>query len=137
MKVKEEYNMYINKSSVKVWNEERIKGNEVKFIISVTGDINDGDYCSSFQFLNKDEGIKAIEELCQLYEWELKYIRKNERVPNFNLCPIEFEFLKIPRNDTNDYCHTIINSNVYKIDLEGKIYAIQLLDEISLNKLSL
>lgn len=59
--------MYINKRGVKVRNEEAIKG-EVKFIISLTGNINNRVYSSTFQLLIEEDGIKAIEELYKLGE---------------------------------------------------------------------
>ena len=117
--------MYINKFSLKACSEKLMSG-DTSFIISLTGDINDGDYASTFQLIDKEDGIKAIEELCKLYEWELTSQDKNGEIPNFNLCPINFEFLKIPRNETNDYCHTITDSNVYRIDEDGKIYSVEI-----------
>ena len=116
--------MYINKSNVKAGNERLISNN--KFIISVTGKMNNGDYTSTFDVLNKEQGIKAIEELCKLHEWELASQDENGEVPNFDSCPVEFEFLGIPYNEFGDYCCKITNSEVYRIDEDGKIYSVEI-----------
>ena len=117
--------MYINKSNVKAGNERLISNN--KFIISVTGKMNNGDYTSTFDVLNKEQGIKAIEELCKLHEWELASQDENGEVSNFDSCPIEFEFLGIPYNGFGDYyCCKITDSEVYRIDEDGKIYSVEI-----------
>ena len=121
---KEEYTMYINKSNVKAINERLISGN--KFIITVTGKMNSGDYTSTFDVLNETQGIKAIEELCKLHEWELASQDENGEVPNFDSCPVEFEFLGIPYNEFGDYCCKITDSEVYRIDEDGKIYSVEI-----------
>jgi uncharacterized protein YlbG (UPF0298 family) len=116
--------MYINKSNVKVINERLISNN--KFIISVTGKMNNGDYTSTFDVLNKEQGIKAIEELCKLHEWELASQDENGEIPNFDLCPVHFEFLEIPHNEFGDYCYKITDSSVYRIDENRKIYSVEI-----------
>ena len=115
--------MYINKRGVKVRNEEAIKG-EVKFIISLTGNINNRVYSSTFQLLNEEDGIKAIEELYKLGEWSFDLQKKIKEIPNLFFCRIDFKSLEIPRNEFSGYCNTITDINIYKIDSYGKIYTI-------------
>ena len=115
--------MYINKRGVKVRNEEAIKG-EVKFIISLTGNINNRVYSSTFQLLNEEDGIKAIEELYKLGEWSFDLQKKIKEIPNLFFCRINFKSLEIPRNEFSSYCNTIIDIDIYKIDSYGKIYTI-------------
>ena len=117
--------MYINKFNLKARSEKLMSG-DTSFIISLTGDMNHGDYTSTFQLIDKEDGIKAIEELCMLHEWELTSQDESGRIPNFNSCPIDFVYLEIPCNEINDYCHTITDSKVYRIDEYGKIFSVEI-----------